>query len=164
MTCENIHKCPDDATTVGGWCAPSLLLGYSSLHVADMQPRLRLALATFASAWACVPGGPIYFGPPVGTIRGAVFSLEDNQAVPNSEICVLGSDTTCVRANGEGKYDVKWATKEKVDVRFRIPGVRPALVEDVEVVLGEVVVVDCVLSTRVSLSTAPGACHGSRNQ
>ena len=124
-----------------------------------MRLRIAAVMGVAALAWTCVPGGPIYIGEPVGTIRGTVFSLEDGATLARAEVCVFGSDTTCVRADDKGVYMVAWEYDEKVNVRFRITGVRPAMVEALEVVRGEIYAVDCRLSTRVSLATTPGSCH-----
>lgn len=133
----------------------------TSSEFAFMRLRIAAAAGVIWLAWSCVPGGPIYFGEPVSTIRGTVFSLEDGATLARAEVCVFGSDTTCVRADDQGVYMVAWEYDEKVNIRFRITGVRPAMVEALEVVQGEIHAVDCRLSTRLSLATTPGSCHVS---
>jgi len=119
-------------------------------------------LITLAIA-ACVPGSPIYFGPPAVSLEGDVVSFEDRQPLPRTEVCVFGTDTLCVAADENGQF--KAATKVEMlleggvlTVRFRAPGRQVAVARIESVQAGVVTRVDCAVSNRFSVSSGPVAC------
>ncbi|MFQ5551726.1 MAG: carboxypeptidase-like regulatory domain-containing protein [Gemmatimonadales bacterium] len=123
-----------------------------------MQLRKLLILGAFLLA-GCMPGTLIYLGPEFATVRGAVFSLEGHTPLPGAEVCLYGSDTTCVRANDNGEYRIFLAREETVTLRYRVAGARPAVIMGIHLTPPEVVILNCTLSTRLTLSTEPGACR-----
>jgi len=119
-------------------------------------------LITLAVA-ACVPGSPIYLGPPAVSLEGDVVSFEDRQPLPRAEVCVFGTDTLCVAADENGHF--KAATKVEMlleggvlTVRFRAPGRQVAVARIDSVQVGVVTRVDCAVSNRFSVSSGPAAC------
>lgn len=126
--------------------------------------RSRLAtLAAVAALAACVPGSPIYFGPPIITIEGTVFAFETQEPIPNAEVCAFGADTTCVQADRTGRYRLALAVEHvdergELTLRFRIGGIRPAVTTVEHLEPGTVTAVSCAISTRMSLSREPTAC------
>lgn len=120
--------------------------------------RLRTILTISAAALACVPGSRIYLGTGFATIRGTLFALEDMMPIPGAEVCVFGSVTTCVRTNLAGTYEA-FTTDSIIDISFRLPGARPAVINGVEIHANETYEIDCVMSTRLTLSTDPGSCR-----
>ncbi len=119
-------------------------------------------LITLAAA-ACVPGSPIYLGPPAVSLEGDVVSFEDRQPLPRAEVCVFGTDTLCVAADENGHF--KAATRVEMlleggvlTVRFRAPGRQVAVARIDSVQVGVVTRVDCAVSNRFSVSSGPAAC------
>jgi hypothetical protein len=113
---------------------------------------------------ACVPGSPVYFGPPVVTLEGDVAVFETGQALPGTEVCVFGADTLCLPADAKGHY---WAQFREqtlledgaVTVRFRPPGLPAAIAELRDLVAGQKTTLDCAISDRVTLAGGPLACR-----
>ena len=122
-----------------------------------MQFRIPLTLATLAAAAACVPGSPIYFGPPLSTLEGRVFDAETATPIARAEICIFGADTSCLRATEDGAYQFK-VFEQIVSVRFRSSGFSTAMVDTVRLVTDSLVVVDCALTSRVVVSNRPVRC------
>ena len=123
---------------------------------------LATCLATLAVA-ACVPGSPIYLGPPAVSLEGDVVSFEDRQPLPRTEVCVFGTDTLCVAADENGHF--KTATKAEMlleggalTVRFRAAGRQAAVAQLDSVQTGVTTRVDCAVSSRFSVSSGPVAC------
>lgn len=127
--------------------------------------RLRTLLFGIASAvlTACVPGSPIYFGPPLVTLSGTVMVFETRAPAARAEVCVFGTDTLCVASQQDGTYQTEMRSDMLLEgnaltVRFRITGLPTALAELNDVQVGEVTRVDCGISNRMTLSTEPVAC------
>ncbi len=126
--------------------------------------RLR-TIFTFGAAcffFACVPGSPVYLGGGFATFNGMLYALEDMEPIANAEVCLFSADTSCVRTKQDGSYEVFATSEGATDVRFRITGARPAVVTGIEVVFDEFYEVNCVLSTRMTLSTESGSCREDR--
>jgi hypothetical protein len=121
-------------------------------------PKILIILAVPALA-ACVPGSPIYIGAGFANIRGTLFALEDMQPIPGAEVCIFGSDTTCVRTGPDGNYRTTPTKPGIVTIRFRLTGARPAAIEGFEIFLNQDYQIDCVMSTRMTLSTETGSCR-----
>ncbi len=126
------------------------------------RPAL-IALAAAAAAVACVPGGPIYVGPPVVTLQGLVFSFEDQRPLPGAEVCVFGTDTLCVASDENGEFkaqlrEIMLLEGQALTLRFRPQGRPPAFAALTDVETGEVTRVDCGVSSRLTLSAEPAAC------
>jgi hypothetical protein len=113
---------------------------------------------------ACVPGGPIYVGPPVVTLSGNVVSVEDRSPLAQAEVCVFGSDTLCVAADGEGHYRVAFDSVMLrdggvLDVRFRAAGYPTAMLHLANVTTGKWDETHCAISSRVTLTRQPVECR-----
>jgi len=126
------------------------------------RPAL-IAFAAAAAALACVPGGPIYLGPPLVTLQGLVFSFEDKRPLPDAEVCVFGTDTLCLASDQFGEYkaqvrDMMLLEGQALTVRFRPQGYPPAFAELSNLEPGEVTRVDCGISSRLTLSAEPATC------
>lgn len=85
-----------------------------------------------------------------------MIAFETGEPIPSAEVCVLGADTSCVRADARGRYRLR-VLAGTVTVRFRTPGSRPALVRGVMLEQGSNVHVSCAMSSRISL-TDEAAC------
>ena len=116
---------------------------------------------------ACVPGGPIYLGPPVVTLRGTVYSTESGAPIPRAEVCVFGADTTCIAGERDGTYRAQIKESQllhgAVQVRFRVSGLRPAIASLDSLTPGDKVTLHCSISTRMSLGTDPIPCGPAPN-
>lgn len=123
-----------------------------------MLLRTILILSGTVAAAACVPGSPIYLGAGFATIHGTLFALEDMSPIPGAEVCMFGADTTCVRTELDGTYKA-FVTDSTINISFRLPRARPAVIEGVQVYFDETYEINCVMSTRLTLSTDPGSCR-----
>ena len=116
-----------------------------------MQCRALLALVTVASSPTCVsqnkPAHPV----PLAVMDGRVVSFETGEPIPHVEVCVFGSDTTCVRSDTAGRYRAR-VTPGTVTVRFRTPGLPLGLVRNVEVTPTTPASVSCAMTGRIGLS------------
>jgi hypothetical protein len=125
---------------------------------------LRLAtVASVLAAPACVPGGPVYIGPPVVTIEGYVYQYESQTPAVAAEVCAFGTDTLCIATDGDGHYRTAFRetfllADSSVSVRYRIEGLRPAIVVLTQLMPGETTVSDCAISNRVALTREPAVC------
>jgi len=86
----------------------------------------------------------------VTTLSGSVVAFETGEPIPHAEVCVFGSDTTCVRADARGRYHAR-VRPGTVTVRFRSAGMPLAFVRDVAVAAGDTQV-SCAMSGRLSLA------------
>ncbi len=127
-----------------------------------MQFRIPLTLASLAAAGACVPGSPIYIGPPLSTLRGHVYDAERAAPLASAEVCIFGEDTTCLRSAEDGAYRFQ-VFAQMVSVRFRRTGYSTAMVDSIRLITDSVVVVDCALTNRFVLSTRPITCLPARS-
>lgn len=126
--------------------------------------HIRTVLATgILGVAACVPGTPVYLGAAYATVQGSVFSLEDRTPIAGAEVCMLGADTTCARTDLEGAYKLFSTEPQTVSITFRMAGARPAMVDSVSVVPPGTYIVDCTMSTIVTISTAMGSCREHRD-
>jgi hypothetical protein len=120
-------------------------------------------LTSAATLVACVPGGPIYVGPPIVNLQGVVYSIEDRTPLPGAEVCVFGADTVCIAADQRGRYaayvrDRQLLEGGHVRVRFRLTGLRPAFADLDSLAPGDQITLDCAISTRMTLGTDPVPC------
>jgi hypothetical protein len=92
----------------------------------------------------------------VAALNGRVIAFETGEPIPHVEVCVFGSDTTCVRADAHGRYRAR-VKSGKVTVRFRTPGLPLAVVRNVEVTAGEPALISCAMTGRIGL-TEETAC------
>jgi len=125
--------------------------------------HLVLTLALAATITACVPGSPVYFGPPLVILVGDVQLFEERQPVPMAEVCVFGTDTLCVASDQHGAYRAEMREEmllegRSLTVRFRVQGLPSALAELRDLETGDPTRVDCAISTRLTLSDRPVAC------
>lgn len=126
------------------------------------RAMLGVGLAALGAA-ACVPGGPIYVGPPVATIEGHVYTYELQTPAAGAEVCVFGTDTLCLEADRSGSYRAQLRDRQipadgTVRVRFRLAGLAPAVARLDSVLPGERRQLDCAISNRLTLSTEPADC------
>lgn len=115
-------------------------------------------------ASACVPGGPIYVGPPVVTLSGTVVSFEDRSPLPQTEVCVFGTDTLCVASDDDGHYRAAFEPTMLreggvLDVRFRKTGYPTALLHLTDITTGRWDETHCAISSRVTLTRQPVECR-----
>ena len=127
-----------------------------------MRWMFRVTAAAFLQA--CVPGSPVYFGPPVVTLEGDVAVFETGQALPGTEVCVFGADTLCLPSDAKGHYWAQFREQTlrddgSVTVRFRAPGLPAAVAELRDLVPGQKTTVDCAITDRVTLAGGPLACR-----
>ena len=113
---------------------------------------------------ACVPGGPIYVGPPIVTLSGNVVSFEDGSPLPQTEVCVFGSDTLCVAADDDGHYraafePIMLLDGGVLDVRFRKAGYPTAMLHLTGLTTGKWDGTHCAISSRVTLTRQPVECR-----
>jgi hypothetical protein len=125
-----------------------------------------MVLPTLVAA-ACVPGGPIYVGPPAVKLEGQVYVVEEQRPLPNAEVCAFGADTVCVATDTQGHFRVEFRSTillqgGALTLRFRTSGLPPAVAELHNVTPGEMTRVDCGISNRLTLSTEPATCLSSR--
>ena len=121
-----------------------------------MQLPRRLALAGFAAALGgCALMG---FGPPTGIVEGNVYLVESGEPIPYAEVCVFGMDTTCVRADDQGRYRVRLA-EQTVVLRFRSGQMTPAASDTLRVTPPGRIQVNCGISERLVISDRPLPCQ-----
>lgn len=97
------------------------------------------------------------FGPPTGVVEGRVQQAPSYAPAAYAEVCVFGSDTTCIRTGRNGHYKIK-LTEQTVWLRFRFGNQHPHRSGTVHVVPGTHTEVDCALADRMVLSTDPLPC------
>jgi hypothetical protein len=124
---------------------------------------LAIAAAAAAATEACTPSSRVYVGPPRVLLRGIVQVFEQQQALPNAEVCVFGTDTLCVRTDQSGTYQAGMAQEMLLEgnslvVRFRAQGLPTAVAEIEDIVVGETTELNCGISNRFTASTQPRAC------
>jgi hypothetical protein len=122
-----------------------------------MQSRARYALAltlAFASS-ACALLG---FGPATSHINGWVYSVEQQTPLRYAEVCLFGVDTTCVRTDAKGYYELT-TTAQTAVLRFRYGSLTPAASDPVTVVPPARYTVSCALSNRMVLADRPVPCQ-----
>lgn len=128
-----------------------------------MRARTVVLTTVGAGLLACVPGSPIYVGPPLATFQGRVVVLETAQTASEAEVCVFAADTLCLPTDRDGNYKVQLREGQLLEggrctLRFRVPGLRTHIAELTDVQVGTSITVDCGISNRVSLSSGPSAC------
>jgi hypothetical protein len=134
-----------------------------SVILQGTMTRLLGVSAFLVALAACVPGSPVYFGPPLVILEGDVQVFEDRRPIPGAEVCVFGTDTLCVAADQHGAYRAEMREGmllegASVSVRFRAPGLPTALTELEGLEPGEVMRVDCAITNRFTLSNRPVSC------
>lgn len=117
-----------------------------------MQCRTLLAVAALGSTVACWAQQRHLLGSsqPVTVLTGSVVSFETGAPIPQAEVCVFGSDTTCVRADTQGRYRAQ-VRPGTVTVRFRLTGMPPAFVRAAVITAGNAQI-SCAMSGRLSLA------------
>ena len=127
-----------------------------------MQLQRLLGVAATGLTMACVPGGPIYVGPPLATFEGRVFLYESQTPVVYPEVCLFGGDTLCIQGDRNGRFKAQLTDRQvgagTIVLRFRTEGLQPAVADVTNVQIGERFVVNCAISDRVSLSSTPVRC------
>ncbi len=128
-----------------------------------MRWSIVMTAGIFGGAVACVPGSPIYVGPPLVTLEGHVYVFEWRAPIPYAEVCVFGADTLCVEADRNGQYRAEMRRSMlleggAVTVRFRIQRLAPAYTTLHGLEPGEKTTVNCAISNRLTLSNAPMEC------
>lgn len=129
-----------------------------------MWKACAILLVGAAAASACVPGGPIYVGPPVVTLSGNVMSFEGMTPLPQAEVCAFGTDTLCVATDDGGHYrmafdPVMLLEGGVLDVRFRTAGYPTAMLHLSRLTTGKWDETDCAISSRVTLTRQPVECR-----
>jgi hypothetical protein len=119
-----------------------------------MQSRTVLIVALCALSAGCY----LFFGPPRSRIRGLVYSVEQQAPLPRAEICALGLDTICVRADGKGRYSLS-LPEQTIVLRFRFGALTPAASDSIRLLPPAPVTVNCALSSRLVLSERPVPCQ-----
>jgi hypothetical protein len=121
-----------------------------------MHSSRRLALVSLSIALSgCALLG---FGPPTGLVEGDVFLVESGEPIPHAEVCVFGMDTTCVRANEQGHYQVR-LPEQTISLRFRSGQLTPAASDTLRVTPPGRYQVDCGISGRLVISDRPLRCQ-----
>lgn len=112
-----------------------------------------------AAGWTagCYRGGLMGTRVPAAILEGWVFSFEDAAPLAHAEVCVFGTDTSCVRADARGHYRTR-VPAESVSVRFRTAGLPPATSPRIDLTSGERRRLDCAISDRVPVGPEPSAC------
>jgi hypothetical protein len=132
--------------------------------VTTMRAAWPVAFVAALITSACVPGGPIYFGPPVVTLSGTVESFEDRTPLAQTEVCVFGTDTLCVATDGSGHYRAAFEPTMLLeggvlDLRFRKSGYPTAMLHLTDLTTGKWDDTHCAISSRVTLSRQPVECR-----
>jgi hypothetical protein len=122
-----------------------------------MQSRVLLALAASATVTGCALLG---FGPKTAVVEGTVYFADDGRPIPHAEVCAFGLDTTCVRADGKGRYRMR-RTEQTVSLRFRAGQLPPAASDSVRMVPPGHYRVDCAISGRLVISDRPQPCQAA---
>lgn len=128
-----------------------------------VRTRAVFGLGFAAALLACVPGGPIYIGPPVLTLRGHVFTFETREPIANAEVCAFSADTLCLATDRNGNYRVQLLERQLLEggrctLRFRAPGFRTHVSELSDLVVDSSLTVDCGITNRVSPAGGPATC------
>jgi len=97
------------------------------------------------------------FGPPTAVIEGTVYLADDGSTLGHAEVCAFGLDTTCVRADGAGRYRLR-RTEQSVSLRFRA-GQLTAATDTLRVLPPGRYQVDCAISGRLVISDRPPPCQ-----
>lgn len=120
-----------------------------------MQSRTLLVLALSLPSSGCALLG---FGPPTARVEGWVYALEDQVPLPRADVCALGTDTVCIRADRAGHYSMR-LTEQQVVFRFRYGPLGPAVSEPMHLVAPGRYTVNCALSNRMLVSDQPVPCQ-----
>ncbi len=155
--CETVHKCRNPRRKKEVPTLPALRFFPKFRPYVVMQFRVPLALAALAAVAGCVPGSPIYFGPPLSTLEGRIYDAERATPLARAEVCIFGADTLCLRSTEDGGYKFQ-VFEQIVSMRFRGSGFSTAMIERVQLVTDSIVVVDCALTSRLVVSDRPIAC------
>ncbi len=91
------------------------------------------------------------------------MAFEDRTPVPQTEVCVFGSDTLCIAADNNGNYRAAFEPTMLleggvVDVRFRKAGYATALLHLTGLTTGTYTDKHCAISSRVTLTRDPVDC------
>jgi hypothetical protein len=87
-----------------------------------------------------------------------VYSIEDQAPLPQAEVCALGLDTTCVRADSKGRYSLSLPEQTLV-LRFRFGALTAAGSDTIRLTPPQAYTVNCALSNRLVLSDNPVPCQ-----
>jgi hypothetical protein len=91
-------------------------------------------------------------------VEGWVYSAESQAPLPSAEVCALGLDTLCVRADHEGHYSVR-LTEQTLVLRFRYGALTPAASDSLRITPPATFTVSCALSGRLVVSDRPVPCR-----
>jgi hypothetical protein len=119
-----------------------------------MQCRTALVVALSTLGAGCY----LFFGPPRSKIQGWIYSVEEQIPLSHAEVCALGWDTTCVRADAKGHYSFS-LTEQTIVLRFRFGALTPAASDSIRISPPSPYTVNCALSNRLVLSDRPVACQ-----
>jgi hypothetical protein len=119
-----------------------------------MQSRTALIVALSVLGAGCM----LFFGPPTSRVQGWAYAFEEQVPLPQAEVCALGLDTLCVRADGRGHYSMR-LTEQTAVFRFRYGALAPAASDTVRIVPPQGYTINCALSNRMVLSDQPVACQ-----
>lgn len=120
-----------------------------------MQSRTGLVLAITLLGSACAFR---VFGPARSRVEGWVYTIEDARPLPQAEVCAMGLDTACVRADQRGHYQVH-LTEQTVVFRFRYGALAVAVSDSLVVLPPARYTVNCALTSRMVLSDHPIPCQ-----
>jgi hypothetical protein len=120
-----------------------------------MQSRHLLALAATAALTGCALLG---FGPKTALVEGTVYLADSGTPVPHAEVCAFGLDTTCVRADENGRYRMR-RMEQTISLRFRAGQLPAAASDSLRVVPPGRYQVDCAISGRLVISDRPQPCQ-----
>jgi hypothetical protein len=120
-----------------------------------MRPRASLVAMLALAASGCALLG---FGPKTSLIQGLAVAAEDQQPLPQAEVCSFGRDTVCVRADSKGRYRLR-LTAQTTWLRFRWGTLPIAVSDTLEVAPPENYTVSCALSNVFVLSARLQPCQ-----
>jgi hypothetical protein len=119
-----------------------------------MQSRTLLIVALLALSSGCY----LFFGPPRSRIQGWVHSADDQTPLPRAEVCVFGLDTTCIRADANGRYSIS-LPEQSVWIRFRYGAAAPAASDTIHLRPPTRYTVNCAITSRLVLTDHPLPCQ-----
>jgi hypothetical protein len=119
-----------------------------------MQFRTILTVALVIPTAGCY----LFFGPPRSRIQGWVYAGDLQTPLPRAEVCALGLDTVCVRADTRGHYSLS-LTKQAVVFRFRFGSLQPAVSDTIHLDPPSPYAVNCALTDQLVLSDRPVPCQ-----
>jgi hypothetical protein len=117
------------------------------------RPAVIVASALLASGCALLG-----FGPKTSLIQGMAVAADDQQPLPQAEVCSFGQDTVCVRADRHGRYRLRLKA-QTVWLRFRWGSWPMAMSDTLALEPPQSYTVSCALSNLLVLSERPQPCQ-----